>query len=79
MYTGLFLIGYIFKWFKLYLIKYKANSLITKNNKVKYIFLNWEGFCNRLMQIYSNFKVTVIAKCKLQELTQRELAMDYTI
>ena len=67
-YTGLFLTEYALKWFKPYLIKYKANSLTTRNNKVKYIFLSWEGFCNRFMQIYSNPKVTVIAKYKLQEL-----------
>ena len=48
-YTGLFLMGYILKWFKPYLTKYKANSLTTKNNKIKYIFLSWEGFCNRLI------------------------------
>ena len=69
-YAGLFLTGYTLKQFKLYLIEYKANSLTTKNNKVKYMFLSWEGFCNRLMQIYSDFKVIVIAKRKLQELTQ---------
>ena len=62
--------GYIFKWFKPYLTEYKANSLITRNNKVKYIFLSWEGFCNRFIQIYSDFEVTVIAERKLQELTQ---------
>ena len=59
--------GYILKWFKLYLTEYKANSLITRNNKVKYIFLSWEGFCNRLTQIYSDLKVTVITERKLQE------------
>ena len=48
-YAGLFLTGYIFKWFKPYLIEYKTNGLITGNNKVKYIFLSWEGFCNRFM------------------------------
>ena len=51
-------------------MEYKANSLTTRNNKVKYIFLNWEGFCNRLIQIYNNPKVTITAKCKLQELIQ---------
>ena len=49
VYVGLFLIGQVLKQFKLYLIEYKANSLTTKNNKVKYIFLNQEGFCNRLI------------------------------
>ena len=46
-------------------MEYKANSLITGNNKAKYMFLSWEGFCNRFIQIYSNFKATVTAKCKL--------------
>ena len=40
IYTGLFLTGYILKWFKLYLTEYKANGLITVNTKVKYIFLS---------------------------------------
>ena len=43
------------------------------------MFLNWEGFCNRLIQIYSNPKITIIAKRKLQELTQQKSAIDYTI
>jgi hypothetical protein len=30
-YIRLFLIGQVLKWFKLYLIEYKANSLTTKN------------------------------------------------
>ena len=40
VYTGLFLIKRILKWFKLYLTKYKANRLTTANTKVKYIFLS---------------------------------------
>ena len=69
-YAGLFLIGYILKWFKPYLTEYKANSLTTRNNEVKYMFSSWEGFCNRLTQIYSNPEVIITAKRKLQELTQ---------
>jgi hypothetical protein len=38
-YIGLFLTGQALEWFKPYLAKYKANSLTTKNNKVRYIFL----------------------------------------
>ena len=34
------------------------------------MFLSWEGFCNRFMQIYNNPKVIVTAEYKLQELTQ---------
>jgi hypothetical protein len=38
-YIGLFLAGQILEWFKLYLVEYKANSLTTRNNKVRYMFL----------------------------------------
>jgi hypothetical protein len=38
-YIKLFLAGRALKWFKLYLIEYKANSLSTGNNKVRYMFL----------------------------------------
>ena len=30
-------------------MEYKANGLTTINNKVKKIFLSWEGFYNRLI------------------------------
>jgi hypothetical protein len=69
-YIGLFLAGQALKWFKLYLVKYKANSLTTKNNEVRYIFLIYEGFANRLMQIYGDLKAEAIAKYRLQELMQ---------
>ena len=65
VYIGLFLIRYIFKWFKLYLIKYTANRIITVNIKVKYIFLSWEEFYSRFISIYSNLKVIATAKYKL--------------
>ena len=48
-YIKLFLTRQVFKQFKLYLMEYKANSLTTKNNKVWYMFLSQEGFCNRLI------------------------------
>jgi diketogulonate reductase-like aldo/keto reductase len=38
-YIGLFLAGRALKWFKPYLIEYKANSLTTRSNKVRYMFL----------------------------------------
>ena len=34
-------------------MEYKANSLTTRNNKVKYMFLSWEGFCNRFISSYN--------------------------
>ena len=76
-YTGLFLAGQTLKWFKLYLVKYKANSLTTKNNKVRYIYLIQKGFVNRLTQIYGDLKVKAIAEYRLQELTQQGSAIKY--
>ena len=49
MYAGLFLIGQILKWFKLYSMEYKANGLATANAKVRYIFLSYKGFCNKFI------------------------------
>ena len=60
MYIGLFLTGYILKWFKLYLIEYKANSLTTKNNKIKSQvqtkvnqYKSFKVLPNRLTSVYS--------------------------
>jgi hypothetical protein len=64
-YIRLFLAGQILKWFELYLIEYKANGLTTRNNKVRYIFLIWEGFANRLMQIYRDLEAEAIAEYRL--------------
>ena len=49
-------------------MEYKANGLITANTKVKYMFLNWEGFYNRLTQIYRDLEAIVTAEYKLREL-----------
>ena len=38
------------------------NRIIITNLEVQYIFLNWDGFVNRLMQIFKFLKITVIAK-----------------
>jgi hypothetical protein len=40
---------------------------MTENNKVRYIFLIWEGFANRLTQIYRDSEVKAIAEHRLQE------------
>ena len=48
-YIGLFLAGRALKWFKLYLTEYKANRITTGNTEVKYIFLSWVGFIDRLI------------------------------
>jgi hypothetical protein len=69
-YIGLFLAGRVLEWFELYLIEYKANSLTTRNQEIKYMFLLWERFVNRLTQIYRDLKAEAIVEYKLQELTQ---------
>jgi len=33
------------------------------------MFLNWDGFVNRLIQIFRDLKVLIIAKRKIQKLT----------
>jgi len=33
------------------------------------MFLNWDGFINRLTQMFRDLEVLVIAKQKIQELT----------
>jgi hypothetical protein len=38
---------------------------MTGNNKVRYIFLTWEEFANRLMQIYGDLKAEAIAEYRL--------------
>ena len=48
-YAGLFLIGRVLEWFKPYLTEYKANRIITGNAEVKYMFLSWVGFIDRLI------------------------------
>jgi hypothetical protein len=41
---------------------------MTRNNKVRYIFLIWEGFVNRLTQMYKDLEVETIAEYRLWEL-----------
>jgi len=42
------------------------------------MFSSWEGFLDRLIQIYGDLEVTTTAERKLLELTQKGLATDYT-
>jgi hypothetical protein len=48
VYVGLYLAGKALEWFKPYLIEYQENGINTTNLEVKYIFLTWGGFVNRL-------------------------------
>ena len=43
------------------------------------MFLEWDAFVKRLTQIYGNPENKVLAKQKLQELTQKGSAIDYII
>ena len=38
-YTGLFLIGKVLEWFKLYIIEYQDNRINTTNKEVQYMFI----------------------------------------
>ena len=60
-------------------MEYKANRLTTVNTEVKYIFLSWEGFYNKFIQIYRDPKIIATAKYKLRELIQQGSVIDYTI
>ena len=43
----------------------QANRLATTNLEVRYMFLSQEGFTSRLIQIYRDPELVVIAKGKL--------------
>ena len=49
VYIGLFLTGKALKWFKPYLTEIQTNKLTMMNQEVRYMFLSWEGFANRLI------------------------------
>ena len=78
-YIGLFLIGRVLEWFKPYLIEIQENGLLTTNLEVRYMFLLQEEFINRLTQIYGDPEVITIVERKLQELTQKILAIEYIV
>ena len=68
VYTGLFLLERVLKWFKPYLTKIQKNGVITTNPKVKYIFASWEGFTIQLTQIFRDLEAIATAERKLQNL-----------
>ena len=45
-YTGMSLTGKPLKQFQSYLAETQVNGITSTNNKVRYMFLTWEGFCN---------------------------------
>ena len=43
------------------------------------MFLGWDGFIDRLIQMFGDLEVEVTAEQKILELTQKGSAMEYTI
>jgi len=43
------------------------------------MFLGWDGFVDRLIQIFGDLEVEVMAKWKISELMQKGLAIEYII
>ena len=62
IYIGLFLTRKALEWFKPYLMEIQANGLATINQEVRYMFLSWEGFVNRIMQIYGDLEAIMMAE-----------------
>ena len=60
-------------------MEYQTNGPTTTNLKTKYIFINWENFKNRLIQIFGDPEEEATAEQKLYTLTQKGSARDYTI
>ena len=77
IYTGMFLIGRVLEWFKLYLIKYQINGATITNLETKYIFLSWDNFKNQIIQIFRDLEEKAIVEQKLYLLTQKGSAIKY--
>src|SRR6266704_3280539 len=78
IYAGLFLTGRALKWFEPYLTEIQTNGMTTLNQKVRYMFLSWEGFASQLTQIYGDMEAAMTVERKLLELTQKGSATEYT-
>ena len=78
-YIGMFLTGKALEWFELYLMEYQINRATITNLETKYIFLSQDNFKNQITQIFRDLEEEAIAERKLYLLTQKGLAMEYTI
>ena len=67
-YTGLFLIGRVLEWFKLYLTEIQLNGISTTNIEAWYMFLIQDGFANWLKQIFKSLKEELVAEDKLENI-----------
>ena len=77
-YAGLFLTGRALEWFEPYLTELQENGMGTANLDVRYIFASWDGFANKLTQMFGDPESVATAEQKLYELTQRTSAVEYT-
>ena len=77
MYAGMSLTGKPLKWFQFYLTETQVNGIMSTNNKVRFMFSTWKGFCNQFMQIYKNTKEEETVIWKLYKLKQTLSAMIY--
>ena len=66
-----------FKWFQFYLAKVQVNEIMSSNKEVNYIFIFYEGFSNRLIQIYKDAEEKETAIRKLYKLKQTLSVMVY--
>ena len=77
-FAEMFLIGDLLRQFKPYFAELQRNGETTTNVEVKYMFLSWEGFKEKITQIYGDPKEEATAKRKLQALIQKGSVIDYT-
>ena len=64
-YTGLFLTEKVLEQSKSYIIEFQNNKMTIANKEVQYIFLNWDAFAVRFIQIYRDPESELTAERKI--------------
>ena len=64
-YIGLFLTGRVLEQFKPYLTEIQVSGITTTNQDIRFIFTSWNGFIERLIQIFRDLEVLTTVKRKL--------------
>ena len=64
-YTGLFLSKKALKWFKPYIMEYQNSRVNTTNKEIQYMFIYWDAFTAKLIQIYRDPEAKVTAEQKI--------------
>jgi hypothetical protein len=77
-YAGLFLTGRALEWFEPYLTEIQLNGMGTTNVEARYMFSTWEGFANRLKQMFGSPEEESVAEDKLENIRQTTSAMAYS-